>query len=185
MTSSDNEIFRLSHRAPADLAAERDRAIELLAAHVPMECIREVGSTAVEGVVGKQDLDLLVLVPPGVFTAIRARLDQVLARHSEQWSDDQFQGYVFASPLEVSIQLTVEGCPHDHFDRFLAALRSWPSLREAYNTLKAAYDGRLMSDYRAAKSAFIESVLAEMLERNTSDAGAMERCDGHAARPRV
>ena len=57
------EEFRINSIDPEALDAERHRVLALLAARVPSEYVHEVGSTAVAGVVGKQDLDFLVLVP--------------------------------------------------------------------------------------------------------------------------
>jgi len=134
--------------------------LALLAARVPSEYVHEVGSTAVAGVLGKQDLDFLVLVPTRDFPNIRAVLDQWFARNPEQRSNDVYQGYKVDSDLDVSIQLTVEGGPHDDFLDFLARLRASATLRAEYNELKKSFDGRDMHEYRFAKRAFIERVLS-------------------------
>lgn len=131
----------------------------LLKSCIPAEWISEVGSTALEGVLGKQDVDILVLVPESSFQEVRGHLDMTLRRDMEQLSNDQYQGYIFESPLDVAVQLTVKGSQYDQFHRFIDELRQSPLLRDAYNTLKLEYDGKPMSAYREAKSAFIRSVL--------------------------
>lgn len=141
------------------MSAERDRVIAILKSCVPAEWISEVGSTALEGVIGKQDIDILVLVPEASFLEVRGRLDSTLRRDRNQLSDDQFQGYIFESSLDVAVQLTVKGGTYDEFHQFLDALRESPNLVDAYNTLKIEYDGKPMAEYREAKSAFIRSVL--------------------------
>jgi GrpB-like predicted nucleotidyltransferase (UPF0157 family) len=159
MEAAKGEVFRLSHLDRSVLMAERDRVIAILKSCVSAEWISEVGSTALEGVVGKQDIDILVLVPESSFQEVRGRLDMTLRRNVEQLSDDQYQGYIVESPLDVAVQLTVKGCQYDHFHRFIDVLRDSPALRDAYNTLKIEYDGKLMAEYREAKSAFIRSAL--------------------------
>ena len=128
----------------------------------------EVGSTAVEGVIGKEDLDFLVRVPPDRFGDARIILDRQFERNERQFANSEFQGYRVVSPIGVSIQLTTENGPLDVFEKFLLRLRSDPALRNAYNDLKLAWNGRPMDDYRAAKGDFIAAALAS---------------DGHDDRP--
>ena len=154
-----DERFHLCTPDPALLAAERDRVLALLRALLPGIPCLEIGSTAVPGVIGKGDIDLLVRAPAAQLEAVRACLDGVLARNPAQLSNAQYQGYRVDSPLDVAVQLTVAGGPYDDFLPFLEALRADPALVAAYNALKRAWDGRPMDDYRAAKSKFIEEVL--------------------------
>lgn len=86
------EEFRIKTIDPQALDAERNRVLALLTACVPPEYVHEVGSTAVPGLVGKQDLDFVVLVPARDFPSIRTVLDQWFARNPEQLSDDVYQG---------------------------------------------------------------------------------------------
>lgn len=125
----------------------------------------EVGSTAVDGVIGKQDLDYLVQVPSADFHRTRAALDKAFTRNPDQVSNDIYQGYIVDSEMDVAIQLTVEGGPYDDFLKFLAALRASTDLREKYNKLKSKFDGLPMSEYRDAKHLFIEQVLAASNDR--------------------
>jgi GrpB-like predicted nucleotidyltransferase (UPF0157 family) len=122
--------------------------------------VREVGSTAIEGLPGKGDLDVLVRAPRSSFDATRAALDEVFPRDEQQFSSDIYQGYRVPSELDVAIQLTVTGGPHDDFVAFLELLRADATLLAAYADLKRDWNGRSMADYRAAKRAFIEAALA-------------------------
>ena len=141
------------------LQRERARALALVQHALPTASIAEVGSTAVPGVLGKQDLDFVAKVPAPRFDAARTALDAAFARNPDQISTPEYQGYTIESPLDIAIQLIIAGGPHDNFDRFAQALRANPDLRTAYNSLKAAWHGRPMGEYRAAKAAFIQSVL--------------------------
>lgn len=154
------EVFRISNIDPAVVEAERARALNLIASAIPRSSIHEVGSTAVAGLVGKQDLDFLVLVPKAEFRATRSVLDQFFKRNPEQLSNDVYQGYTVSSDLDVAIQLTVEGGPNDTFFAFINLLRGSAVLRHEYNQLKEAFDGRSMDNYREAKREFIENALS-------------------------
>ena len=159
------DVFRITNLDPVVIEAERVRALELIASAIPPERIHEVGSTAVQGVVGKQDLDFLVLVPKSEFCETRDALDRLFRRNPEQLSNDVYQGYTVPSNLDVAVQLTIEGGPNDSFLEFVALLRGSESLRTRYNQLKEAFDGRSMGEYRDAKREFIEKAL---MARNDS-----------------
>ncbi len=152
-------MFRIAAIDQAVLRRECDRALALVRAAVPQAEVREVGSTAIPGVLGKQDIDLLVRVPEHQFEATRASLDAAFSRNPNQISNARYQGYAVLSELDVAIQLTINGCEYDSFVQFLDALRAEPELIERYNALKRSWDGRPMSEYRAAKAAFIDEVL--------------------------
>jgi GrpB-like predicted nucleotidyltransferase (UPF0157 family) len=142
------------------LPAERDRVLAELARVVPFADVREVGSTAVPGLPGKGDLDVLVRVPEDAFPRLLQALDAVYPRNPEQFASPIYQGYLVPSPLDVALQCTVAGGPHDDFLPFLDALRSDATLRASYADLKRRFDGEPMATYRAAKQAFIEEVLS-------------------------
>ena len=141
------------------LQRERQRVLTALGELVPPEWAHEVGSTAVDGLIGKQDLDFLVLTPANAFAATRETLDEHYERNPVQLSSEVYQGYTVQSELDVAIQLTVAGGPHDTFLDFLQKLQTDTGLRASYNALKRRYDGEPMADYREAKSAFIKAAL--------------------------
>jgi len=169
MARSDNrsmvERFHISDIDPDVLDLERKRILDLLKAHITPEWVHEVGSTAVPGVVGKQDLDFLVLVPATDFLRTSTDLDRLFQRNAEQLSTNTYQGYRVDSDLDVAIQLTVEDGPYDTFLVFLDRLRDSESLRSDYNQLKQAFEGRPMNAYRDAKRLFIERVVADRHQR--------------------
>src|SRR6185437_8134547 len=111
MTAKSN-VFRISNLDASAIKAECDRTVRLLQAFAPAEWISEVGSTSIEGVLGKQDIDILLLAPRAEFAALRERLDQVLRRDPDQLSNEQYQGYIVDSALDVSVQLTVKDGPY-------------------------------------------------------------------------
>jgi GrpB-like predicted nucleotidyltransferase (UPF0157 family) len=154
------DVFRIREIDRRQLDNERARLLRLVSGAVPFGIVREVGSTALEDLVGKQDLDFVVRVPADRFGHARAALDFHFARNTAQFADEKFQGYRANSVFDAAIQLTVIGGPHDDFDKFLDRLKGDAALRRAYNELKQAFDGRPMEDYRLAKRAFIEAALA-------------------------
>jgi len=155
------EYFTISDIDEGELDAERQRTLAKLGEIVPQDSFFEVGSTAVPGVIGKQDLDFLVRVPKARFANTRSVLDTVFQRNPNQLSTDIYQGYTVKSDMDVAIQLTIEGGPHDTFLEFLERLRNSADLRTRYNDLKRKYDGKPMDDYRNEKRAFIEAAIIE------------------------
>ena len=155
------EYFTINDINEVELDAERQRTLAKLGEIVPQDSFFEVGSTAVPGVIGKQDLDFLVRVSKARFANTRSVLDTVFQRNSNQLSTDIYQGYTVKSDMDVAIQLTIEGGPHDTFLEFLERLRKSADLRTRYNDLKRKYDGKPMDDYRNEKRAFIEAAIIE------------------------
>ncbi|MFC4348935.1 GrpB family protein [Kordiimonas lipolytica] len=156
------EKFYIQHWDAALLKRQAEATASAVKAILPDADVREVGSTAVAGAIGKQDIDLLVRVAPNAFTEARDTLDEVFPRNSEQLSTCDFQGYLIPDDLDVAVQLTVHGGQYDVFLPFLDALTSDAVLLEAYNQLKRDWHGKSMQDYRTAKSTFIEAVLADL-----------------------
>jgi GrpB-like predicted nucleotidyltransferase (UPF0157 family) len=167
-TTPAPERFHLQEADPALLATERARVRVLLEGALPWAEVHEVGSTAVDGLLGKQDLDWLVRVPAERFAEARRALDRALPRHPDQLSNAQYQGYRVPAPMDVAVQLTVAGGPHDDFLSFLDALRRDPALRERYNALKREFDGALMEQYRQAKGAFVQQATVQEATRPRS-----------------
>ena len=155
------DLFQIREPDPRSLATERDRVITAIRGELPFADVHEVGSTAIEGLIGKGDLDVVVLVPAARFEDARSVLDSQYPRNPRQYSGPIYQGYLVPSPLlDVALQVTVKGGSYDIFDRFLDALRASPDHIRAYNDLKRAWNGLDMDGYRRAKAAFIEMVLA-------------------------
>lgn len=127
---------------------------------MPPGSVMEVGSTAIVGVIGKQDIDFMVRVHRNDFMEVRDILDQNFRRNPDQLSNNEFQGYCVESSLDVSIQLLIAESAYDVFEDFLKMLKSDPELVQSYNDLKRKWDGKPMKEYRHAKSRFIELTLA-------------------------
>jgi GrpB-like predicted nucleotidyltransferase (UPF0157 family) len=155
------ERFQLRPPDPERLAPVRDRFIEAIRRALPHADVREVGSTAIPGSIGKQDIDILVRVPRDGFAVARQRLDALFERDAQQMANARYQGYTLSRDPDVSVQLTVTGCRHDVFLPFLEALQADPQLLQAYEQLKRDWDGKPMQAYRRAKARFIEQVLQQ------------------------
>lgn len=154
-----DDLFQIKTRDALLYEQERTRVLSALRLILPEADILEVGSTAVAGVIGKEDIDVLVRVKSPAFIKARTVLDVVFKRNPDQLSNAQYQGYLVNSSMDVAIQLTILGSFYDDFERFLDALRRDPQLLSRYNALKRAWDGKPMTEYRKAKRQFIESTL--------------------------
>lgn len=148
----------IRERVEAAFSHHRLRLLALL----PDADVQHIGSTAVPGSLTKGDLDIQLRVSADTFAAADALLAQHYERnlgsaHSPTFSS--FKDDTTDPPL--GIQLTVAGAPEDFFCRIRDYLIAHPEEHERYNTLKRRFQGALMTDYRAAKSAFMESLLAE------------------------
>lgn len=168
------EVFQIRDLDGRTLRDESERILRLIQDVVPYASIMEVGSTAVEGVTGKQDIDFAVRVPLGRFAETRSALDRHFERNDRQLSNSEYQGYLVRSPLDVAIQLIVAKGQHDNFERFLRLLSSDRELRTAYNHLKSAWHGRPMESYRVAKQAFIDSALSNENRKSTNQQSTRE-----------
>lgn len=155
------KVFYIQDIDSNSISMERQKTLVLLSEVIEKKWIHEVGSTAVNGVIGKQDLDFLVLVPSVDFTGARQRLDTQFKRNPSQLSNECYQGYTVESTLDVAIQLTVVDGPYDNFLKFLERLRAEPELRTQYNQLKRAHHGKSMRRYQDAKATFIHEALNE------------------------
>ena len=155
------ELFQLKDIEPNKLKSEKNRILKWLKELIPDALVMEVGSTAVRGAIGKEDIDILVRVEKKNFVKVRDILDKQFERNLEQISNSEFQGYCVVSSLDVAIQLTIIGSQYDSFERFLNILKTDPSLLKKYNDIKRKWNGKPMDEYRQAKSDFIESVLLQ------------------------
>ena len=153
------ELFHIKTISGPVLEAVRAATLNKLHAVVCAGIVHEVGSTAIPGTIGKQDLDFLVLAPKGQFLLLRERLDSVFARNDQQLTNAHYQGYLVESNLDVAIQLTVAGSQFDTFLAFKTRLLANPALVRDYNQLKTQFDGQPMDLYRHAKRRFIEQTL--------------------------
>lgn len=129
--------------------------------------IRHIGATAVTGCLTKGDLDIVVRVDAADFTAADAALVARFARNLGSKRTASFSSFEDAetSP-HLGIQLTVAGGEDDDFHLFVEALTRDPALVAQYNALKRQFDGKSMDVYRAAKGAFVTTVLSRLDRRS-------------------
>jgi GrpB-like predicted nucleotidyltransferase (UPF0157 family) len=163
MPGDGAERLRLDPSAVSGAAAERLFRLlrRRLAAVLPADAVIEhVGATAVSGCLTKGDLDISVQVSQETFAAADRALDALYERNPGSARTADFSAFKRDDRRPpVGIQLVARGAPLDVFVRFRDCLRADPVLVDRYNALKRTYDGAAMSDYRAAKSAFIKQVL--------------------------
>ena len=159
-----SDLFWLRDQPPAFLAEAGRKTIEAIQKLIPDAEVYEVGSTAVPGAIGKQDIDVLVSVPSHLFQSAQAILDAAYARDLQQFSSADYQGYCVSVDPDIKVQFTVMGSRYDRFLPFLEALRSDPKLLKRYNRLKLRWNGRPMIEYRKAKARFIEAVLSSSVK---------------------
>lgn len=161
------EIFEIRQLDQKIIAGERVRILTLLRGAVPFAEIMEVGSTALSGVIGKQDIDFAARVAATGFCKAREILDELFARSDHQLSNSEFQGYVVPSPLDVSVQLFHANGQYDTFEDFIRLLAASADLRGAYNQMKSVWNGRPMAEYRIAKADFIEKTLRQQRSKGS------------------
>ena len=129
---------------------------------VPDAEVHHVGSTAMPGLLTKGDLDILVRVDGNRFAEAEALLASTFERNYESDRSSTFASFMsknLTPPL--GIQVTTKCGEFDFFIEFSSALKRDCVLLAEYARLKAAFQGRSMKDYRVAKDAFIERVLAQ------------------------
>ena len=159
------DIFHIRYLDQNILKGERERVLRLIRQVIPFASPMEVGSTAADGVLGKQDLDFAVRVSASRFYEAQCNLDSHFSRIERLQPVVGYQRYFVHSQLDVSIHLIVSGGNHDsEFERFLRLLLTNNRLRIAYNKLKIAWNGQPMNQYRRAKKTFIESALSKANE---------------------
>lgn len=145
-----------------DLARRHAAVAAQLRALWPALHIEAIGASAIPGACSKGDLDLLVLVAPEALEAARERL--VAAGYREKTDTLRTAALcMLESPPgapEHAVQLVAAGSPVERlFLGFRDRLRADPALVAAYNAVKRGAAGQGDEDYRAAKAAFIASVL--------------------------
>ena len=128
---------------------------------LPSARIEHVGSSAVEGLVSKGDVDLFVGVDPRKFEEAFESLSG-LGFHPKEGSlrtSELCNFVVTGYGAEVGIQLVANGSRFEFFIEFRDLLRRDPVLRERYNQVKVEAASSGVESYRAKKAAFIEEVL--------------------------
>ena len=128
---------------------------------LPKARIEHIGSSAVQGLWSKGDLDVYIEVEPEAFDAARVTLQQrgfYLKRDTLQTAQ---LCYFVAEGLgvDVGLQLVARGSRFRFFLIFRDRLRRDAKLRATYNQLKHAAQHLNAQDYRRLKSEFIVAIL--------------------------
>ena len=127
---------------------------------LPDADIQHIGGTSVSGSLTKGDLDIQVRVSQNSFAAAEESLSNRYGRNDDSVRTGEFVSFKddsLSPPL--GIQLTAIGSQFDSFCKLRELLRSRTDLLEQFNTLKRRHEGCSMEEYRAAKNAFLESIL--------------------------
>jgi GrpB-like predicted nucleotidyltransferase (UPF0157 family) len=160
-------------RPAAELEELTSAALELhgqlVRVLLPNATVEHIGATAVPGALTKGDLDLLVRVEQGEFSAAVGILSTHYAVHQpSNWTGTlaSFRDPTSNDP-DVGIQLVAAGSPDDRlFGPFRDALIRDAGLLERYNALKLSLDGSDYELYTERKGSFIEHVLREIRRSN-------------------
>jgi GrpB-like predicted nucleotidyltransferase (UPF0157 family) len=128
---------------------------------LPSARIGHIGSSALEGVVSKGDLDIFVGVSASLFqhaiSVLQALKFTVKENTLRTESLCPFESFEY--PLDVGIQLVANDSEFENFLWFRDLLNGSAELREQYNKLKMEATGLDPQEYREIKSRFIESLL--------------------------
>ncbi|WP_426616161.1 GrpB family protein [Bradyrhizobium sp. McL0616] len=141
------------------MRTECRRIQRLVEAIVRGKAVIEVGSTAVRGVTGKQDLDFVVRVDAVDFAETTGTLDGHFNRRRRRRSRSDRAAFDIPSRFDATLHVIVAGSSDDNFETFTRALRDHRHLRFEYNELKLKWHGQAMEEYRRRKRHFIERVL--------------------------
>lgn len=161
--------FRLVESETAHAKAQSlfERVHASLDSHLPTGTeLRHIGATAVPGCLTKGDLDVVIRVPAQAFRDADAFLATRFQRNIGSIRTDNFSAFEDeTTDPHLGIQLTAIDGPQDFFHLFVDELFRSPNLVHEYNDLKRSFDGSDMGTYRAAKNAFVESVLSRAQTR--------------------
>lgn len=130
---------------------------------LPHAVVEHVGSSAIPGAVSKGDLDICVVVAQSDHQASVHTLtawgytEKLDTLRNEQLCMLEWR----EAHEEHAVQLVAHGSPFEMFMTFRDALLTCPALVNEYNQLKLHAAHLSATEYRAAKSNFIERVLRE------------------------
>lgn len=149
---SDSSVtFEAADQLFAEIA---DKIIAVL----PRADIEHVGSTAVPGCLTKGDLDILVRVAQEEFEHADRTLANMFDRNDGSDRTETFSAFLDSTTSpDLGVQLAIRGSKYDFFIEWKNRLRSDEELLTRFNSLKADFHGKSMSDYREAKDQFILS----------------------------
>ena len=170
LTFQPEAFFRATAARIATTESSRIRTL------LPAAQIDHIGGTSIPGALTKGDVDLLVQVGAAEFTRGVAALQQIYAiNQPDNWTPT-FASFKddTAFDLPFGAQLVVAGSENFHFLRLKKRLSCDPVALEGYNAIKRSHQGGDPTEYRNAKGAYIESLLAD---------GGCERFDPAGVNP--
>lgn len=128
-----------------------------LTALLPQADIQHVGSTAIPNSLTKGDLDIQIRVAASDFEHAVEVLSRRYELNDGSVSTDSFRAFKDdTTDPPLGVQLTVIDAEFDFFWKFRDVLRNNELYKQKYDTLKSAYNGKDMDDYRNAKNGFFE-----------------------------
>ncbi len=144
----------------ARFLALRDRVVAVVGDAV---AVVHVGGSAVDGLVGKGDLDVNVVVAASDFAAVIARLDgdAAFVRDVGAYNSDSAVAVAVgdvAGAADAGVHVVVRGGADEEQWVATRALNQDRGLREALSAIKRQHDGESMDHYRAAKAAFFTAL---------------------------
>ena len=146
----------------ADLAARFAEVCAAVSNLVPGGRIEHIGSSAIPGAISKGDLDVCLIVPQAAHANAVSRLI-AHGYHEQQDTLRTPELCMLNSPAgaaEHAVQVVAAGSEFEDFLQFRDALLANPELVSQYNAVKTQSSHLGHEQYRAAKSAFITTVLA-------------------------
>lgn len=159
------ELFKLKAVDMTLFEDEKSKNRTLIEEILPDLAVIEVGSTAVPSLIGKNDVDFLVLTEEGTFSHVCSQLSKNFPVDNKQVSNSAYRAFVLPSTFDMKLQVTSSPEKYGMFIDFLNILKANQSTFKAYTNLKKRFHGKSMSAYRNEKREFIKSVL-EMNKRN-------------------
>jgi GrpB-like predicted nucleotidyltransferase (UPF0157 family) len=147
---------------PSEYQLSAQQVYEELAARIstalPDAVVEHIGSSAVDEVVSKGDLDVFVGVEQTSFESCLTILEGLgfKIKEGSLRTESLCPFEVFGHAIDVGVQLVALNSKFEFFRTFLARD---DTLREQYNNLKLSCAGMSQDDYRHRKSEFIEAFL--------------------------
>ncbi len=121
--------------------------------------VQHVGATSIPNTITKGDIDCCVRVEKEHFDLCDSILSKHFTRNHSSVRNDFFSSFIEAEN-NIGIQLVISESDLDVFTAFRDILKQHPKILEEYNDLKMSYNEKSMDDYRNAKDAFINKILA-------------------------
>lgn len=158
--SPSADVFVVSDVDRAAVTARANAVGNRVKEAVPFGAVEHVGATAVDGLLTKGDLDLQLRVPRERFAEAVMALSVLpgfrMSAGAYLPPDGQSFELVDDHRIPVGLHVTVKGSAADEQWIYREILRRDDEMRASYQSLKRAFHGRSMADYRAEKEAFFD-----------------------------